>query len=55
MREHGYEAIRLECQNQARPMLHLAIKNSYDIVGIRWDPDRGQNLVLFEKSLLGEV
>jgi len=23
----------------------------YDIVGIRWDPDRGDNLVIFEKSL----
>ena len=32
-------------------MLHLAIALGYDIVGIRWDPDRGDNLVLFEKSL----
>ena len=23
----------------------------YDIVGVRWDPDRGDNLVLFEKVL----
>jgi GNAT superfamily N-acetyltransferase len=50
--EQGYEAIRFECHNQHRPMLHLAIAQNYDIVGIRWDPDRNENLVLFEKSLL---
>jgi hypothetical protein len=33
-------------------MLHLAIAQQYDIVGIRWDPDRSANLVLFQKSLL---
>jgi hypothetical protein len=32
-------------------MLHLAIAKEYDIVGMRWDPDRGANLVIFEKSL----
>ena len=50
--EHGYDAIRFECHNQHRPMLHLAIAQNYDIVGIRWDPDRNENLVLFEKSLV---
>jgi len=50
-RDQGYEAIRFECHNQHRPMLHLAIARMYDIVGIRWDPDRGDNLVIFEKSL----
>jgi GNAT superfamily N-acetyltransferase len=50
--EQGYESIRFECHNQHRPMLHLAIARGYDIVGIRWDPDRGENLVIFEKSLL---
>ena len=50
-REHDYEAIRFECHNQHRPMLHLGIALGYDIVGIRWDPDRGDNLVLFEKGL----
>lgn len=49
--DHGYESIRFECHNQHRPMLHLAIARDYDIVGIRWDPDRGENLVIFEKSL----
>jgi GNAT superfamily N-acetyltransferase len=50
-RQHDYESIRFECHNQHRPMLHLAIALEYDIVGIRWDPDRGENLVIFEKVL----
>ena len=50
-RENDYHAIRFECHNQHRPMLHLAIALGYDIVGIRWDPDRGANLVLFQKNL----
>ena len=50
-RTNEYESIRFECHNQHRPMLHLAIALGYDIVGIRWDPDRGANLVLFQKML----
>src|SRR5438105_2479450 len=46
-----YDAIRFECHNQHRPILHLGIAREYDIVGIRWDPDRGANLVLFQKTL----
>jgi GNAT superfamily N-acetyltransferase len=51
--QHNYEWIRLECHNAHRPLLHLAIVLGYDIVGIRWDADRGDNLVIFEKSLTG--
>lgn len=50
-RQNGYESIRFECHNQHRPMLHLAIAQEYDIVGMRWDADRGDNLVIFEKVL----
>ena len=50
-RNHEYSTVRFECQNGHRPMLHLAIEREYDIVGIRWDPDRGNNLVIFEKML----
>lgn len=50
-RLQDYESIRMECHNQHRPMLHLATALGYDIVGIRWDPDRGDNLVIFEKVL----
>ncbi len=46
---HGYTSIRMECHNQHRPMLHLAIRHGYDIVGIRWDPARADNLVILEK------
>jgi len=46
-----YDAIRFECHNPHRPILHLGIAQEYDIVGIRWDPDRGANLVLFQKTL----
>lgn len=48
---HGYAFSRLECHNQHRPMLHMAIKHHYDILGIRWDPDHHNNLVIFEKEL----
>ena len=51
-RQNEYESIRFECHNQHRPMLHLAIALEYDIVGIRWDPDRGANLLLFQKTLI---
>ncbi len=52
--DHDYDSIRFECQNQHRPMLHLAIDQGYDIAGIRWDPDLGTNLVIFEKVLSQE-
>ena len=51
-KQHEYESIRFECHNQHRPMLHLAIDLGYDIVGMRWDADRGENLVIFEKNLM---
>jgi GNAT superfamily N-acetyltransferase len=51
--QNAYQSVRMECNNQHRPILHLAIAHGYDIVGIRWDPDRGDNLVIFEKRLEG--
>ena len=51
--ERGYESIRLECQNRHRAMLHMVIDRKFDVAGLRWDPDRGENLVIFEK-MLGE-
>ena len=52
-RSHNYELMRVECHNHHRPLLHLSIALGYDIIGIRWDADRGDNLVIFEKSLTG--
>lgn len=51
-RTEGYEYLRFECDNHQRPMLHFAITSGFDVVGIRWDHDRAQNLVIFERSLI---
>lgn len=53
-RTEGYKSLRFECENQIRPFLHFGIADGYDIVGIRWDPDRLTNLVIFEK-MIGET
>ena len=50
-RDHGYQYVRMECNNTHRPILLMCIKMGFDIVGIRWDPDRSQNLVILEKAL----
>lgn len=55
VRNHGYEMIRLECYNNHRPMLILALKRGYDIVGIRWDSRTAENLVVFEKLVSDEA
>ena len=49
--DNGYTLMRFECQNQHRPMLHLAITEGYDLVGIRYDTSSGANVVIFEKDL----
>lgn len=49
--DHDYGVLRFECQNQHRPMLHVAITEGYDLVGIRWDTASGANVVIFEKDL----
>ena len=49
--EHGYTVLRFECQNQHRPMLHLAISEGYDLIGIRWDTSSASNVVIFERDL----
>lgn len=53
-REHGYESIRHECQNRHRAMMKMLLDHEYDVMGIRWDPDRGENLVIFERALMHE-
>ena len=51
-RQNDYESIRCECFNRQRAMLHLALNHDYDIVGIRWDADHSDNLVLLQKILV---
>ncbi|MEK6799093.1 MAG: GNAT family N-acetyltransferase [Planctomycetota bacterium] len=48
--DHGYGTVRFECNNQHRPMLHVAIREGYDLVGIRWDTASGANVVIFERD-----
>lgn len=48
---HHYQNVRLECPNMARPMMHLAVSLGYDVVGVRWEADRGDNVVVWEKDL----
>jgi GNAT superfamily N-acetyltransferase len=50
-RQNDYELVRCECFNQQRPMLHLALNQEYDVVGLRWDADHGDNLVLLQRTL----
>ncbi len=49
--EHGYKHLRMECHNAHRAILHMAIAMDFNIVGVRWDPDRQDNLIIFEKLL----
>lgn len=49
--EHEYQYLRMECHNAHRPILHMAIAMDFNIVGVRWDPDRQENLIIFEKAL----
>jgi GNAT superfamily N-acetyltransferase len=53
--ERGYEFVRMECHNQHRPVLQLAIKHGFDVVGVRYDSERHSNLVIFEKELRPDV
>jgi len=50
-RERDYRFIRFECYNHQRTMMHFGIAEGYDIIGLRWDPDSADNLVIFEKRL----
>ena len=49
--DHNYSILRFECLNQHRPMLHVAISEGFDLVGIRWDTAGSNNEVIFEKDL----
>ena len=49
--QNDFDTIRGECFNGQRPMLYLALEQEYDIIGLRWDTDHGDNLILFQKTL----
>lgn len=50
-REHDYRYVRMECHNSARPIIHMCVKLGFNIVGVRWDLDRQDNLIIFEAAL----
>lgn len=49
--EHGYSYVRMECHNHHRGAIHMAVNLGFDVVGVRWDKDRHDNLVVFEKEI----
>lgn len=49
--DNNYHTVRFECYNAQRPMLHLAINQNYNIVGIRYDADVGDNLIIMEHQV----
>jgi len=51
-KSEGYHIIRFECTNKHRPMLHFGIAQDYNIVGIRYDGETIENMLIFEKSLV---
>ncbi|GMV98105.1 MAG: GNAT family N-acetyltransferase [Phycisphaerae bacterium] len=49
--ENGYHTIRFECFNWQRPMLHVALSQNYDIVGLRFHRQTQDNLIILEHTL----
>lgn len=49
--DSGYHTIRFECFNWQRPMLHLAISQKYDIVGLLFDRQTQANRIILEQTL----
>lgn len=48
--EHGYHAIRCEATNRQREFVQFAINTGFDIVGIRYESERADNMVVFERQ-----
>ena len=49
--EHGYDAIRCEATNRQREWVQFAIHNGFEIIGLRYEGDRADNMIVFEKPL----
>ena len=50
--DRDYTFARMECHNQHRPVLHTAMTLGFNVVGVRWDSDRQNNLVVLEKEIV---
>ena len=49
--EHGYTAVRCEATNRQKEYVTFAISTGFDIIGLRYEGDRADNMIVFEKSL----
>lgn len=49
--EHQYEFMRMECHNRHREIIRVAIDLEFDVAGVRWDSERQDNLIIFERAL----
>ena len=49
--EHGYQAIRCEATNRQREFVQFALVTGHDIIGIRYEGERADNVILFERQL----
>lgn len=54
-REREYRTIRFECGNKHRAMLQFGVAEGYDVIGLRWDVDRNENLIIFEKTIADTI
>lgn len=52
--EHGYHAIRCDASNRQREFVQFAINTGFDIVGIRYESEHADNMIVFEKQLRDE-
>lgn len=48
-RTEGYHLLRFECSNNHRAMLRFGLAYGYDIVGVRYDTVRAENLIILER------
>ncbi len=48
--EHGYTGVRGEATNHQREYLNLALRSGFDIIGIRYEGERADNVIVFEKT-----
>jgi GNAT superfamily N-acetyltransferase len=53
-RDQNYQIVRFECYNRHRPMLFLAIRQNYNIVGLRYDSDAQDTRIILEQHLTEE-
>ena len=49
--ERGYNAVRCEASNRQKEFVRLALDSGFDIIGLRHESDRADNVIVFEKPL----